>query len=77
MFRIFLSGLGKQYKNLRFLISKNLGNKQTLQVMLARATQNFENRFDKMTDIYFVYLYFQRTINFFKKDIRKVAVPWR
>ncbi len=45
--------------------------------MLARATQNFENRFDKMTDIYFVYLYFQRTINFFKKDIRKVAVPWR
>jgi hypothetical protein len=44
MFRIFLSGLGKQHKNLRFLISKNLGNKQTLQVMLARATQNLEKQ---------------------------------
>jgi len=64
MFRIFLSGLGKQHKNQLFLISKNLGNKQTLQVMLARATQNFENRFDKMTEIYFVYLYSQRTIKF-------------
>jgi hypothetical protein len=44
MFRIFLIGLGKQHKNQLFLISKNLGNKQTLQVMLARATQNFEKQ---------------------------------